>query len=613
MIDELLPFYNRELAFFRRLAGRFAEENPKIAGRLRLGPESSEDPHVERLIEAFAFLTARIRHKLDDDFPEISDALLNVLLPHCLAPLPSMCIVRFDLDRDQPGTSPATVPRGSEITTEPIDGEPCRFRTCYESMLWPIEIEVAELVSRPFQAPATPRATEAMGVIHLRLTCLSEEATIGDLGLDSLRIFLRGMSHHVNPLYELLFNNALEVAVATSPADRNPIVLPADSIRPVGFDPDDGMLPYSARSPLAYRLLAEYFTFPEKFLFFEIANLDRIGSAAGAQRSVDLYVYLDQTSRDLERNVTTDTFQLGCAPVVNLFQQRAEPINLTDAVTEHRLVPDARRPLATEVYSVDAVTAISPAGDEVPYRGFYSVNHDGETGDGEAYWFATRRPSDSPDTEPDYGTEIDLSLVDLQNRPVSWEDWVLDVETTCLNRDLPGRLPFGGDQPRLFLSGVEGPIARVTCLTAPTTTKRPQRREAAMWRLISHLSLGHLSLVEGPAGARALREILRLYDAGDSNQTRDMIESIVAVSSRRITGRVSSQGRAGICQGLEVTVQFRAESFSEKGTYLFARVLEHFLAMACTINSFTKLVVTLRGREGRLVETPPRSGEKVLV
>lgn len=612
MIDDLLPYYNRELAYFRRLAGRFAEANPKIAARLHLGQDVSQDPHVERLIEAFAFLTSRIRFKLDDDFPEVTDALLHALYPHYLAPIPSMAIVKAVFNPSQGKlTAGYTFEKGREIHTEPIHGEPCRFRTCYDTPMWPVEVEEAELASHPLPAPETPRSADAVAVLRLKLRCLSNEVSFRQLEADGLRFFLRGLSQHVHPLYELLFNNVLDVAVAPSPKD-DPVSLPLDSIRPVGFSRDEGILPYSPRSPLAYRLLTEYFVFPEKFLFFDLANLRR-ATRQFDEQSLEIYIYLNRTSRDLERNVDAETFQLNCTPVVNLFRQRAEPARLTETVNEYRVVPDARRPRSMEVYSVDSVTATSARGDEIEYRPFFSVQHDADPDEESAYWFPARRPGEAATNEPDYGTEVDLMLVDLQNRPASLSGWVLDVETTCLNRDLPSRLPFGGDQPRLKLTAGAGPVQKLICLTPPTVTRRPPRREGAVWRLISHFSLGHLSLVDGAEGAGALKEVLRLYDFASSKDTQDMIDSILSVSSRRVAGRVTIDRHSGICRGVEVQLEFRPDSFSEKGTYLFSQVLDRYLSLACSINSFTKLVATIRGREGRLFEAPPRSGEKLLV
>jgi type VI secretion system protein ImpG len=610
--DELLQFYNRELAFFRRMSGEFAEANPKIAGRLRISAETCDDPHVERMIEAFALLNARIRQKLDDDFPELTDALLGTLYPHYLAPVPSMAIVKLHADPEQTPPAGYTVSTGSELETEPIDGEPCRFRTCYETTLFPIEVESARLAGRPLPAPPTPHSSAAVAVLRIGLTCLAEEATFADVEADALRFFLRGQAHHTLPLYELIFNNAIEVAVAESPTDPEPLVLPASCLRTVGFGRDEGMLPYDARSPLGYRLLTEYFTFPEKFLFFELTGLEQ-GRSRRTWREMELYIYFDQSKIDLERNVSEDTLQLGCTPVVNLFSQRAEPIQLTPTQNEYPIIPDARRQKAMEIYSIDAVTAISAYGEETPYFPFYAIRHEADAGGNEAYWYATRRPGVPEAGEVDEGTDMELSLVDLKFRPLANADWVVDARTTCLNRDLPNRLPFGGDQPRLYLTGGEGAVSRVQCLTPPTPTRRPPRGYAGLWRLISHLSLNHLSIVDGDEGGHAMREMLRLYDFVENAETRDLIDSVLAVSSRRIAGRVVGGGLGGVARGVKINVLFRPEGYSEKGLYLFGRVLEHFFGLMCSINSFTKLTATVRGREELLLDSAPRAADKVLV
>lgn len=613
MNEDLLPIYNRELSYFRRMAAGFAEANPKIAGRLRLGADSSEDPHVERLIEAFAFLAARVRHKLEDDFPEITDALLGTLYPHYLAPLPASAIVKLLFDPNQgTATGGHTVEAGAEVETELIQGEPCRFRTCYNVDMWPVEVDHAQLKARPYVAPATPRSTESVAAIQIRLRCISEEVEIGELAAGAFRFFLKGLPHHVLALYELLFNHTLEVAIAASDDDTDPQVLPAEAIRPVGFGRDEGLLPYSARSPLGYRILTEYFAYPQKFLFFDLEGID-LSRLAGRGRDVNIFIFLNQSSLDLEQNISAETFQLNCTPVINLFEQRAEPIELTETGSAYRVVPDARRPLSVEVYSVGRVIATSPLGDETEFHPFYSVRHAEGLAAEQAYWYASRHDSEPVDGEVDHGTEIDLTIVDLASRLAGEPGWYLDVESTCLNRDLPNRLPFGGDQPYLNLSQAEGPVAGVRCLTPPTPTRRLERRRGAMWRLISHLSLGHLSLVDGDEGASALREILRLYDYVDSPETRDVIDAIVSVSSRRVAGRVRDTSQSGVCRGVEVTVVFRSASFAEKGVFLFAMVIERFLALYCTINSFTKLVVKVQGRDNPLREFVPRSGENILV
>jgi type VI secretion system protein ImpG len=609
MSETLLPYYNRELSFLRRLGAEFAQANPKIAGRLRLGPDASEDPHVERLVQAVAYLNARMRHKLEDDFPEITDALLGILYPHYQVPIPSMAIVQFELDPGQAElTTGATVERGTMLETEPIQGDPCRFRTCYPATLWPIELLSASLSRPPFKAPATPRSSRAAAVLRLVLRCRSETLGFSALALDSLRFFLKGQAQHVFPLYELLFNNTLEVALAGAPNDPAPVLLDKKCLRPVGFEREEGLLPYPPRSFLGYRLLTEYFAFPEKFLFFDLTDLRRSLSRLTGNR-LEIFLYLNRTSADLEQNLSADTFRLGCTPVVNLYKQRAEPIQLTHTETEYRVVPDARRPLAHEVYSIDRVTTLAQDDTALEHLPFFSVKHAAAGRDRTRFWHATRQVSEGA---LDRGTEVFVSLVDLEFKASAPAGATLDVETTCLNRDLPHRLPFGGGQPRLQFAEGGALVSQILCLTPPTPTLRPALKRGALWRFISHLALNHLSLVERSEGADALREILKLYDFADTEETRSLIDGILSVQSRRVVGRAGGGGADAICRGVEVTVHFDETKFSGSGLFLFACVLERFLALYCTVNSFSKLIATVEGKKGELGRWPPRMGEKIL-
>ncbi len=510
MTDELLPYYHRELAFLRRMGGEFAKSHPGIAARLRLDADMAEDPHVERMVEAFAYLNVRTRHKLDDEFPEISEAMLSVLCPHYLAPIPSMAIVQFALNETLADLTTAhVIDRHAVVETEPADGSPCSFRTCYPVALWPIQLQEARFQGPPFTIPQTRlKSPEPEAVIQLQLRCISPELTFASLPLESLRFFLKGQSKYVYDLYEAILNNTLAVVIASSPNDKDALVLRKSCIRRVGFGDDEGGGPQTifdpqVRSFTGYSLLVEYFTFPEKFLFFDITGLTpdvlrQIGN------TLEVFLLLDRHLEDLERNVSRDTFRLGCSPMVNLFRKRAAPISLNQAEYEYRITPDERRPLAHEVYSVDRVTAISPDGKEFEYRPFYSVEHAHGSGEATAYWHATRRSSVLAKSAAAQGTEVFLSLVDLDFRTFVQSRWILNVDTTCLNRDLPSTaLPFGGGRPILQLAD-GGALVQATCLTPPTKTLRPPLGHGTLWRLISHLSLNHLSLTDSRHGANAL-------------------------------------------------------------------------------------------------------------
>jgi type VI secretion system protein ImpG len=612
MSSELLPFYNRELSYIRKLADAFAQEHPKIAGRLRLGPEASADPHVERLIEGFAYLTARVRQKIEDEFPEITQALLGVLYPHYQAPVPSMAIVQFELDPEQNQPNAYVVPRHAFVESEPIQGERCRFRTCYPVALWPIDLKHASLTKPPFAAPPTPHVAQAASMLRLALTTRDPEIPFGAMALPALRFYLKGQPQHTFGLYEMLLNNVIEVAVARKPNDPDPLILGPDSLRPVGLERDEGLLPYPARSFLGYRLLTEFFVFPEKYLFVDVGHWPAPALASfGTQ--LEVFIFFNQARADLEHNVTADTFRLGCTPIVNLYPQRAEPILLTAKEYEYRVIPDIRRPAAHEVYAVDRVTASGPDRKPVEFVPLFSTRHALGDAPPRAFWHAVRRPAEGTDGQPaNPGTEVFVSLVDLDLQPVFPADMTLDVETTCCNRDLASRLPFGGNQPKLQLGEGGGPVARILCLTPPTRTLRPASRQGLLWRLISHLSLNHLSLISAGDKAEALREILRLYDFADSPQTRKMIDGITDVRSRRIVGWVAGDVQGAYCRGVEVAVEFDETRFAGSGLFLFATVLERFLALYCTMNSFTKMIALTKGRHGELRRWPPRMGERVL-
>jgi len=414
VIEDLLPYYESELKFIRQMAGEFAEKYPKVAGRLLLQPDTCEDPHVERLIEGFALLAGRVHRKLDDEFPEITEALLDVLYPHYLRPVPSQAIVQFQLDTSQSAPASAKLKAGIPIHTKPENGNVCSFRTSYPVALWPVRVTGASVsaVNR-FATPGTP--ADAAAVIRIGMECTGG-LRLEQLPLDSLRFYLNGESAAVHTLYEFLFLNTLRIAVRALPFREGSAqaILPPGSLHPVGFNSDDGVLTYSDRSFLGYRLLQEYFTFPEKFLFADLKGLERV-PRGGFGKAFEILIYLKQPDQPhrliaLEQSVGVGTFQLGCTPMVNLFERIAEPIRLTQTKSEYLIVPDQHRQLATEVYSVDRVASANYLDEPRLYEPFYSFRHDTADGGHRQFRYTHRRPSFRKD---DNGTDVYLSLVDL--------------------------------------------------------------------------------------------------------------------------------------------------------------------------------------------------------
>lgn len=613
MTDPLLPWYERELEFFRQMGEEFARSKPKIAARLSLDSVDTPDPHVERMVQAFAYLNARIRYKLDDDYPELTDAMLGVLYPHFLQPIPSIASIQLSLDKSQGDlTTGYRIRRGTAVESERVGDDPCRFRTVFDTTLYPLELTRVELRARPFVVPPCEKANDAEGLLRLKLKPFAADKTLDDYDFDSLRFHIHlSQFHQAAALYELIFHGALAVVVASSENERDPVVLPASAVKPAGFGLDESLLPYSARAFPGYRLLTEFFAYPRKFLYFDVEigreNLARLGDR------LEISILLESSSPDLEQLVRDDTIRLGCTPIVNLFDMTADAITLHERDTEYRIIPDARRENAIEVYSVNDVSVGDEDGDVRPFHPFYSVRHSSDQ-DARSYWYAVRRPGPVAGDyapSPHGGSEVYVTLVDTELSPLQLSQGMLYSKVTCFSRDLPSRLPFGGGRPRFDFPDGRGPIDEITCLTAPTQCWRPALGRQNLWRLISQLSLNHLSLDGTDESVTSLREMLRLYDVRDSRDTRDMIEGLVRVESRRTVARVGGV----FARGTEVQLLFDEEKFTGSSPYLLASVLNHFFGMYTSINSFVRLRATTLAKQSRdeFWEWQPRVSDRALI
>ena len=625
MSDELLPYFDRELKQLTALGDEFAARHPQVAGRLRL--TAGGDPHVERLVQAVAFLNARIRHKLDDGFPELTEAILGVLYPHYLRPIPSMGIVQMELDASQHELLAGyKVPRGTPLDTEPdsMFGETCHYRTAYDTTLWPLRVEQARLLRRPFEAPKSPMESRAAAVLHARLRSFSPATKITQLQAPCLRFHLdRGNNVGVYKLLEMLKIDLLEVCLAADPSARQFVTLPPSCLTLVGFEPDESLLPEDPRTFRGYRLLSEYFAFPAKHLFLDLQLNDALQQLSGsASDSLDLFFFLKKSDADLERDLSADTLRLGCTPIVNLFSQKADSFEVQHTETEYNVVPDARRGLACEIYSVDEVEGLVTSSREVvPFRPFFTVQHQLGEAAPPAYWHAAARkgPGSDPSDPQRFRREIYLTLVDLGFRPSQQTDLTLRVQTTCFSGDAPSHLPTGrgiGGVPRPLCNFPEGsgPVKSAVCLAPPTRTLRPDFADRSLWRLVSHLSLNHLSLESGEDSAAALREILQLYNFRQAADTQALIDSIVDVRSEKVVRRIGWRA-GGFGRGLKVKVTIDESRLAGLGGYLLACVLDRFLGMYVSLNSFTELVVQSKQRLGQEEpwQWPMRSGEKRLV
>ncbi|MGA4352857.1 type VI secretion system baseplate subunit TssF [Ralstonia nicotianae] len=616
-MEELLPYYERELAFLRRYSRDFAERYPKIAGRLAMSGDGCDDPHVERMIESFALLSARVSKKLDDDYPEFTEALLEVLYPHYLRPFPSCSVVHFDVRGVAAQLSaPVQISRGTFLTSRVVRKVECSFRTAYDVTFAPVRIAAATY-ARAVSAPSAVSLPKgATGAIALTLEYVGERGGFESLPLDRLRVYMDGEPSFVAALGDALF---LHTAGAYVEGERPGVWtrLSGVPLHEVGFAEDEALIDCPARSHPAYRLLTEHFSFAEKFNFFDIdLAAVRRGLTPGVPvRRLVLHLVLKDVRSDshaarLLEGLQAEHLRLHCTPVVNLFQQNADPIRIEHTASAYPVVADSRRAHGFDIYSIDKVHLVreTAAHEEVTeFRPFYSLHHGEEPGQAGHYWIA-RRNELVAQRSPGFETEI--SIVDTRFDPASPQTDTLSLTVTCTNRDLPSTLAFG--QPDGDLSMEGNSVARaITLLRKPTPSMRLGGGRAAQWRLISMLSLNHLSLVQN--GLPTLKEMLRLHDLPHSAISARQIEGVVGLDYAPATHWLAGKPFATFVRGLEIRLTLDEDAFVGTGLHRFIRVLDHFFGLYVHINSFVQLIAVSRRSGKELVRCAPRSGESILV
>lgn len=604
MSEELLQYYNRELAYLRRQGAEFARAYPKVAGRLRVSDEAVEDPHVSRLLEGVAFLTSQIRQRLDGHFPELTDILMGSLYPDYQAPIPSMTVLQLTASRAQTHCSPLTEGQAFETRVEKMPD--CEFRAPGEHYIAPVTVESADFQNAPFDAPRPPGTEGAQSVITLRL---SAPTPFSEIDLPWLRFFLHGQAHLSNELYDLIHRTGLGVAVSPVSDRRQLTFLPAHRIRPVGFDESEALVPYSKRSMEGYRLLTEFFLFPEKFLF---TQLDQMSGCWPTSKEIDVTFYLSESSSELEKSFQAEHMRLWCVPVVNLFEETLEPSPLDDTRHEHRLVSRYRKADAFEVVNVASVSLVN-SGKIREMAPYYGLGHPRWQTDLDLFWHLQRRPADWVGGQMEPGTETILSLVDnrYENRDLDAipDDEALVIKAQCCNRNVPDRLPFGGGDPT-FKAVSEPLIDKAVALLAPTSTVRPELEGASRWQFIRHLNLEYFT---GDDACERLKAVLQLYDFRQTPESRAMVEGIEKVEVRRVAARVGKGVRSGLTQGTEFRITFSRPRYAGTSIYLFSAVLDRFLAQFAQLNSFTRLRIRLSGHSRDYHAWPARAGDRELV
>lgn len=590
--QEMLAYYQAELDYLRSAGADYARRYPKIARRLELSDRDSADPHVERLIESFAFLTGRLQHNIDAGFPQIPAGLLGGLHPHLLEPVPSMTIARFDVSATEgPMIGGYTLPRHTQLLAPARKGQSLRFRTAYPVTLWPVRLAEARIAS-PRDFDFLQNKSNVAQVLVLSIERLYGAISLGELGMDSLRFHLTGDPSRALQLLEWIKAGQAEVVLvpqSRGTADK-PIELGRAALTDVGFGPEEGLLPEGNNQHPSHLLLREYFVFPEKFLFFDIKWPDGAGGTLLPDKAdrFDLMI-LAPRSCPPELAVGRDSFALGCTPIVNLFPKVSEPLRVDERRSEYRLSPDTRLEWMTEIHSIQRVTAAADRQDDSrDYRPFFSVGHGLEGASDRAFWLARRRPSEMPGLG---GTDLFLSFFDLDFHPEKPSDRTLFAHTLCCNRDAAEQLPAGAS----LAVEQDVPVSGIVALAKPTRRIQPPMKGETLWMLVSQLSLNHLSLSEDGKSLDALKEILTLHNPIRRGGFETQLMGLSSMRCEKAVRRLGDDAWRGFVKGMKITLNVDEQKFVGNSLMLFGDVLSRFLANYATINHFTQLAIRRKG------------------
>lgn len=606
MQDDFLRFFQSELQFLAKEGARFAQKYPVEAGRLRIDEGLRGDPHVERLIQSFAFLIAAQRKRLADSLPDVYQAVLRTLYPQYLAPLPSLSIVEFRLDTsiDKNELSSAAanfIPAGTPLRMRSVGGGTrCRFRTAYPVKLWPITIDGVELCAPPFSGVAQKAS--------LRITLKAKPLPFAALPLSSLRFYLCGEPQH--EVYRLLFGHLSRIELRADAGAQN---LPIASVKQVGFAADERLFPGPLLAGQA--MLREYFALPEKFLFFDV-ELPPSGPQCTADETLELWFHFAQPPTPLP-TLTASHIRLGCTPIVNLFSGHAEAIELDPGRDEYYLRPSTNYGSEAEIYAVERVCALRGGAPSVTVPELYAHDEAAETS-AKLAWHVRR--TDAPVEEDAAVTAREafyliLISVDGVTNPCRFESLLADL--LCTNGDYPSLAPILEEvDPRDGSSYFEPEkllfVREIRCLLKPTASHRSSTHKLE-WRLIAQLSLNYLSLCR--EGIGALRELLRLHDLPRTSANQAQLDGLEGVRYRSAVRRIELPREVGgprsiTCPGIEVEIKLAESHGDVRRQFLFTAVLERFFGLYVSINSFSQTTVVRAGRV--IVQWPCRAGSLTL-
>jgi type VI secretion system protein ImpG len=598
----LRDFYHAELSALRHEAADFACGHPDAAASLGLARGQSSDPQVEMLMQSFAFLAARLQYQVRLDEAALPNALLSFLYPHLAAPLPSMLIAQIKVKADGAAfPKEQLLPRQRYISASAVNDMgnkiECRFRTCYETPL--VALEIKEIALQPATGQ---RDGASRSMLRLRLQSLGA-GQLHTNGPERLRFYIDRAEAQAWQVYELLAQHLRGIEVHIPGADGAASVrhCPVDALRWLGFDDEQAMLEANRHTHPAYRLLQEYFTFPEKFMFFELARVDLAGADDGFELRFLFDAPLDKAHR-----LDSRLLQLNCVPLINLYSQRIDPIALDHTEFEYRLQGDLLNHRYCEIYALEELQSIRPGAGAQPITPYFAMDNFQRMQEQHYFYVARRELSRAAKVS---GSELYVSFLDLNFDMALPVDEVVAGRALCTNRQLPEQLMAGA---AMYLEG-PGPVAAIVALTKPTAHQTPAQIGSRPWALVSQLALNHLSLADGPQALAALKDILRLHVGANKGAGLKQIDAIGALTCRPVMRPVDKDGWRGFVRGSHVQLELDRSQFNDSNPVLFGSVLRHFFTLYANVNSLVELSLKAQDIHQETTQWQPLAGARTVL
>jgi type VI secretion system protein ImpG len=623
MDPRLLRYYNQELRYLREMGGQFAREFPKIAGRLGMEGMEVADPYVERLVEGCAFLAARVQLKQDAEFPNLGQRLLDMVSPNLGAPVPSMLVAQLRTRADPNLVSGFKLPRQSVLMGPETALSPtrCEFRTTQEALLTPLRVTGVEYFLNASDLPLStlPLPERPRSGVRIRIEA-PQGVVFKQFKLDTLRFYMGGLQDVALRLHELVVGACVGVLVGAPgrAGDAARTFLTPDKLRPVGYDDADAMLPVTLRGLAGTRLMQEYFAFAQRFLFVDIDGLAP-AFAQCAAGSCEIVLLFDRYVPALESAGEPGNFALNCVPAINLFERRAERIEIDDTTTAFHVVPERTYPGDYEVFDMLSLSGYTNDSDELRFLPLFGVPQ-AEPAGATGFYSCLREPRvmtergkrEGPRSAY-VGTEMYLSLVDLRHAPYRQSLRQLSARVRCTNRDLPMFMPVGASHGELTLNST-APVEAVHVVAGPSRPQGATREGPLAWRLLSLLSLNYLSLLdENPEqGALALRELLGLFAHSAEVGLKRQIEGVRSVGVRPVVRRHPIRGPIAFGRGLELRVTVDDLSFEGGSAVLLGSVLHRYFSRHVSMNSFVQTTIATQAR-GDVKTWAPNVGARAVL